>query len=195
MAENKISAYHLANNPTMFEPARSNTFRFIVTNFDNLLRAGVDRDTATSADYIKNAQETLEFAVVSFEPPKFSVQPIEIRRANSVMKAAGMPTFNTGTLVVTDFVGANTKGILAAWQGLVYNVKTDKIGYMTDYKKDCYVLELDVNSKLINQYLLHGCWVSDLTPDTFDVTAGDNKRNITAQIQYDWAELLPSDAE
>lgn len=195
MAENKVSAYHLANNPTMFEPARSNTFRFIVTNFDNLLRAGADPDSATDSDYLRNAQETLELAVVSFEPPKFSLGTIEIRRANSVMKAAGMPTFNTGSLVVTDYVGANTKGILAAWQGLAYNVKTDKIGYMTDYKKDCYVLEYDVNSRLINQYLLHGCWVQDLTPDTFDVTAGDNKRNITAVIQYDWAELLPSDVE
>ena len=144
MSENKISAYHLSSNPTMFEPARSNTFRFIVTNFDNLLRAGADKDTATSADYIRNAQETLEFAVVSFDPPKYSISPIEIRRANSVMKAAGMPTFSVGNLVVTDYVGANTKGILAAWQGLAYNVKTDKIGYMTDYKKDCYVLEYDV---------------------------------------------------
>lgn len=194
MAENKVSAYHLSNNPKMFEPARSNTFRFIVTNFDNLLRAGADKDTATSADYIKNAQETLEFAVVSFDPPKFTLSAIEIRRANSVMKAAGMPTFSTGNLVVTDYVGANTKGILAAWQGLAYNVKTDKIGYMTDYKKDCYILEYDVNTKLINQWLLHGCWVSDLSYDPFNVENGD-KRTVTAQITYDWAELLPSDAE
>lgn len=192
MADNIVSARHLASNPTMFEPNRANVFRFVVTDFDNLLRVGADKDLATSADYIKNAQETLEWAVVSFTPPKYSINPIEIRRANSVMKAAGMPTFNTGTLVVTDYVGADTKGILAAWQSLVYNPKTDRIGYMSDYKKDCYVLEYDVNNKLVHQWLLHGCWVSDLDYDQFNVEQAD-KRNITATITYDWAEMILSE--
>ena len=128
-------------------------------------------------------------------PPKFSLSTIEVRRANSVMKAAGVPTFNTGNLVVIDYVGADTKGILSAWQGLAYNVKTDKIGYMSDYKKDCYLLEYDVNNKLVRQWVLYGCWVQDLSYEDFDVESGDNKRLITASIVFDRAEMQPSDEE
>ena len=43
MAEN-FGAYHLANNPKMFEPARTNTFRFVVTDLDNILRVGFDKE-------------------------------------------------------------------------------------------------------------------------------------------------------
>ena len=44
--------YHLANNNDLYEPSRSNNFEFLVTDVDNLLRAGVDRDLAD--EVIKN---------------------------------------------------------------------------------------------------------------------------------------------
>lgn len=184
-----FGAYHLANAANdMYEPMRTNAFRFIVTDLDGLVRAGTE-------DVIKNAQELLEFSVVSSSVPSFSQSPITIRRGNSVMKAAGVPTFSEGSLVVKDYMGADGKSILLAWQALSYDVKSQTVGLMSKYKKDCYLIEYSPDySKIVRQWRLHGCWVSSVTQDDFNVENGD-ERNISATLQYDWAEQMLSDEE
>lgn len=188
MAEN-FGAYHLANAANdMYEPMRTNAFRFIVTDLDGLVRAG------TSSE-IQNAQELLEFSVVSVTVPTFSQSVIEIRRGNSVMKAAGIPTFTEGELVIKDYLGADGKSILLAWQNLSYNVKEQTVGLMSQYKKDCYLLEYSPDySRIVRQWILHKCWVSGISQDSFNVEDGA-ERNVTATIQYDWAEQILSDED
>ena len=114
---NNFGAYHLASAANdLYEPMRTNAFRFLVTDLDGLVRADSD-------DVIQNAQELLEFSVVSATVPTFTQEVITIRRGNSVMKAAGIPSFNEGELVIKDYMGADGKSILLAWQNLSYNVK------------------------------------------------------------------------
>ena len=188
MPEN-FGAYHLANAANdLYEPMRTNAFRFIVTDIDNLVRADSD-------DVIKNAQELLEFSVVSFTVPTFTQEPIIIRRGNSVMKAAGIPSFNEGELVIKDYMGADGKSILLAWQNLSYNVKEQTIGLMSEYKKDCYLVEYSPDySRIVRQWILHKCWVSGISQDAFNVEEG-GERQLSATIQYDWAEQILSDEE
>ena len=147
--ENQYGAYHLADNPSLYEPQRTNNFTFIVTGIDNILRVGVSAEEAEDNDYIKNAGNTLSFSVVSASIPMFSQEPITIRRGNSVMKAAGLPTFSEGSLEVNDYIGADSKSILMAWQNLSYNVNTEKVGLMSDYKKTCYLCEYSPDYKLV----------------------------------------------
>lgn len=188
MSDN-FGAYHLANAANdLYEPMRSNAFRFIVTDIDNLVRAD-------SSQTIKNAQERLEFSVVSSSVPTFTQSVLEIRRGNSVMKAAGVPTFSEGSLVINDYLGADGKSILLAWQALSYDVKTQRVGLMSKYKKDCYLLEYSPDySRIVRQWILHKCWVSGVSQDAFNVESGDT-RKVSATIQYDWAEQLVSDEE
>lgn len=187
----QIGAYHLADNPTLYEIQRNNNFEFIVTNIDNILRAGADEDDTDA--YISNASQTLRFSVVSVSLPTFSQAPIEIRRGNSVMKAAGAPTFNDGSLVVNDYIGADTKSALMAWQNLSYNVKTEKVGSMANYKKTCYLNEYTPDYKLVRTWKLMGCWVSGITQDQFNMDSGD-KKTISATITFDKAFMeLPDE--
>lgn len=108
MAQEQISAYHLADNPTLYEIQRDNNFDFIVTDIDNIARADDENSTIT------NAQDVLHFSVVSSTLPMFSQEVITINYGNSVMKAAGKPTFEQGSLVVNDYIGADTKSVLMA---------------------------------------------------------------------------------
>lgn len=187
MAE--FGAYHLASAANnMYEPMRTNAFRFIVTNLDGLVRAD-------STDTIQNAQELLEFSVVSVTVPTYSQEPVEIRRGNSVMKAAGIPKFETGELVIKDYMGADGKSILMAWQNLSYNVKTQAIGLMSKYKKDCYLLEYAPDySRIIRKWLYHGCWISGIKQDAYNVEEG-GARQVTANIEFDWAEQMLEEEE
>ena len=194
MADNKIGAYHLSDNPTLYEPARSNTFEFVVTNLGQLLRAGYSADQSNA--YLgTNAEELLRISVVSSTVPTFSQEPIIIRRGNSVMKAAGIPSFKDGSLVINDYIGADGKSILMAWQNLSYNVKTEKVGRMKDYKKDCYLMEYAPDYQLVRTWVLKGCWISDLQMPDFNQEDG-GKRQITATIQYDAAFMeMPTEEE
>ena len=186
---NNFGAYHLASAANdLYEPMRTNAFRFLVTDLDGLVRADSD-------DVIQNAQELLEFSVVSVTVPTFTQEPITIRRGNSVMKAAGVPTFDAGELVIKDYMGADGKSILLAWQNLSYNVKEQTIGHMSRYKKDCYLLEYTPDySRIVRQWILHGCWVSGISQDAFNVEEG-GERNVSATIEFDWAEQMLSDEE
>lgn len=187
MAESTITqygAYHLADNPTIYEPIRSNNFMFIVTGIDNILRVGADENDADAR--ITNASKSLQFSVTQASIPFFNQETITIRRGNSVIKAAGLPSFGEGSITIHDYIGADGKSVLMAWQNLSYNVKTEKVGLMSDYKMTCYLCEYDPNYKLVRTWKLLGCWVAGLSEDTFDMENGD-KKTITAKIEYDKA--------
>lgn len=185
--------YHLSDatdqsNPYLYEVQRDNNFEFLVTGVENLVR--VDSDQT-----ITNAQDTLKFSVVSAPIPMFTQQIIEIKRGNTIMKAAGVPTFSDGSIVVNDYIGADTKSSLMAWQQLSYNVKTEKVGRMVDYKKTCYLMEYTPDYKLVRTWKLLGCWVSGLQESEFSYE-NNGKKTITATITFDKAFMeLPDEEE
>ena len=60
MAEN-MGTYHLADNPQLYEPARSNNFEFIVMDIDELLRAGTKASgLEDEKNYIKKWSRNIE---------------------------------------------------------------------------------------------------------------------------------------
>ena len=133
----KINSFHISDNLDQYEFARDNCFEFVITDIDNLVRAGVDPElAATSADIIKNGSEAIRLGVQQSTVPFFSQANIELRMGNGVVKAAGLPTFPDGSIVVNDYIGLGTKSVLMAWQALSYNVKNQVVGKMSEYKKD-----------------------------------------------------------
>lgn len=183
-----IGTYHLAANPNFFEPSRTNNFEFVVTDIDNIIRAGMDGTESSAVQKIKNAQEIISLSVVSTSVPHFTQSTIEIKRGNSTLKYAGTPSFSAGTLRVNDYIGADTKAALMAWQSLSYNVYTEKVGLASQYKKDCWLVEYAPDGQVVRQWRMHGCWISALSEDDFNAEQND-KRQITVTIEYDRAEL------
>ena len=179
--------YHLADNPSLYEPARTNNFEFLVTDIDDLLYAGVDRNTASEKDHIKNGQETLRISVLSSSVPHFNLSVIDVKRGNNTMHVAGVPTFGNQTLVLNDFMGAKTKDVLLAWQALAYDVRTEKVQRASKYKKDCTLIEYSPDyEEVIRYWDIKGCWISELSEDEFSNETNDKKK-VTATIVYDKA--------
>lgn len=181
-----IGTYHLADNPQYFEPQRSNTFEFVVTDIDGIRRAGALPDDATAV--FSNAQEMLRLSVTQCPIPHYSQEVISVKRGNTTVKYAGPMTFGEGQLTVNDYIGADTKSILMAWQNLSGNIQTEKVGSVatTNYKKDCYLIEYTPDFRIVRQWVLKGCWISSLSEDNYDSESGDKKR-IQSTIQYDKA--------
>jgi hypothetical protein len=176
--------YHISSNIANYELARSNYFTFIVENLGTLVRSDFGLVDPTEQDVITNGQEVIKLSVSKASVPHFSIAPIEMRRGNSVVKYAGNPTFDAGTLECQDFVGIDTKSTLMAWQALAYDVVNDKGGRAINYKKNCTLVEYDQAGNEIRHWDLIGCWISNITEDEFDVSA-DGDRKISCELQFD----------
>lgn len=183
--------YHLTNNPDIYEPARNNNFEFLVTGIDSLLKAGVDRETANESDYIKNGQEALRVAVESSSVPHFALGVIEVKRGNNTAKFAGLPTFQSASITLKDYISVNSgysnpKDVMLAWQALAYDVRSEKISRSNVYKRTCTLTEYSPDYEIVRQWTLEGCWCSEVSEDPFS-TENEGQRRFTATIVFDKA--------
>lgn len=187
---NSLSAKHISTNLANYEAARTGFFSLIVDDIDNIINAAYSGEAsdATANDKIARAQETLKLNVVKASVPHFTLDVKQYKRGNDTVKFAGVPEFNQGSITVDDVVGLDTKSILMAWQALAYNVYTRKGGRMKDYKKTCTLIEYTQDFEQVRSWTLYGCWVSSIDESDFD-KENDDKRQITAKIEYDRAEM------
>lgn len=183
--------YYLADNPATYEIQRSNNFEFIVTGIKGMLRPGAT-GTESNAYFNLDSQKVIRLSVSKAPIPHFSQSPISVRRGNNELKYAGVPTFSNGQISVVDYIGAATKEVLMAWQNLSYNVNTEKVGLVEDYKKDCYLMEYSPDQQLVRKWILKGCWISSISEGDYDSESND-KKMITATIEYDMAKIDYSD--
>ena len=112
MAIEQIGTYHLSDNPQLFEIQRNNNYIFSVPllggpNGDPLLRAGAVGTEANAE--LKNASELLRLSVNSAFVPHFSQEAIEVKRGNSTLYYAGVPSFEAGQLTFHDFIAFSSK--------------------------------------------------------------------------------------
>ncbi len=201
---NSLHAEHISTNLANYEAARTGFFTLLVDQVlpndanasGDMVKAtytGEHRD-ATASDKISapKMQEAIKLNVLTFDVPHFELETLQYRRGNDVVKFAGVPTFNSGSLKVDDIVGIDTKSVLMAWQNLAYDVHKRKGGRMKDYKRNCTLIEYTQDYEQVRQWRLYGCWIKTLSEDAFD-RENDGKRAITATIEYDRAEMLEAE--
>lgn len=180
------STYHISAELGTYEVARSNFFTFVVEGLDRLVHADFalgDRSEAAGEDVITNGQEIIKLSVSKASVPHFAINPIEVRRGNSIVKYAGNPSFDAGSLELEDFVGLGTKDALMAWQAAAYDVVNDKGGRASEYKHNCTLIEYTQDHEQVRYWELVGCWISAISESEFDVSAdGDRKINVTLQF-------------
>ena len=187
---NSLSAQHISSNLANYEAARTGFFSLIVDDIDNIIKASYsgEKDAAADSDKIARAQEILKLNVISAPVPHFNLEVLKYKRGNDTVTFAGVPDYQTGSIKVDDVVGLDTKSILMAWQALAYNVYTRKGGRMKDYKKNATLIEYTQDFEQVRSWTLYGCWVSEVSEDEFNKES-DGKRQITAKIEYDRAEM------
>lgn len=181
-------AYYMADNPTYWEPQRTNNFEFIVPGLAAKLPAIVNNTYAKT-----NADEVLRLAVEESSVPHFSLGVIEIQRGNTKIKYAGVPTFGAGSLTVNDWIGAGVKDVLHAWQRKAFDVRTEKIGIASDYKLDyAYLQELTPDSQVVRTWKMYGVWVSEVSEGNYN-HASEGVQKVSVTFQYDKADIDTDD--
>lgn len=188
MANSKIGTYHLADNPQLYEIQRNNTFEFVVTDIDDIKRAGAIGTESNAT--IPNAQEVLRMSVNKASVPHFTQEVVAVKRGNTTLKYAGVPTFSEGSFSFNDFIGADTKSILMAWQALSCDIENEKVGSLdvTPYKKKAYLIEYTPDYRKVRTWVMYGCWISSLSEGEYSSEDG-GKHQIDCTIQYDRAKI------
>jgi len=187
--QSSLGTYHMADNANLYEIQRTNNFEFIImfgaaaTLNDAGLTLPYDVDNAD--DW---AQEVLRMSVSEASIPHFTQSPIAIKRGNSTIKYAGTPEFSDGSLTLNDYIGADTKSILMAWQSQSYDVKTEKVGLATDYKKTAQLIEYSPDLQKVRSWTLYGCWITSISEPNYN-SDDSGKHNIQVGIAYDKAVI------
>lgn len=181
------SAYRLSDTSNLYEPQRKNNFEIAILGLEDIFAAG--QTTASNNPLVmKNVETPLRLMVYEAPIPHFKQDEIEIKRGNSKIYFAGVPTFDGGSIKVYDTIGADTKDILMAWQNLSYNIATDKVGLASDYKKTAYLTEYTTDWQAVRTWKLEGCWLKGLSEDNATWQDGAYK-TISADIRYDRAYI------
>ena len=177
-----VGAYHFSANKELFEIQRGNNFDFVIDkSLDNLSAYGNETKT------FPKAQENIRLSVSSASVPHFSQNAIEVRRGNTAVKYAGVLSWSSGSIECYDFIGAETKDILMAWQARSGNPMYQTVGQQADYKVTANLIEYTPDyNQIVRTWRLDGCWISSIDEDAFSVDA-NGARKIRCTIEYDRA--------
>ena len=191
----EISA-SISENLSSYEAARSGFFILVVDGLDDLLKPDYkgEAENAEDSDKIKKAQETLKLSVTKCPVPHFEIATNEYRRGNDVVKFAGVPTWNGGTITVADYIGLDTKSLLMSWLYKAYNPHTRKGGRMKDYKKTATLCEYTQDYELIRTWTIEGMFITKITEDDFD-KENDGPRKLNVEFVFDRATVDLPDEE
>ena len=187
-AGDRLGTYYLTDNPKYYEIQRSNNFVFYVSGLSKAFNIANNKYAQDNAD------DVIKISVNRATVPHFTQSTIQVKRGNNTMKFAGVPEFGSGSIDLNDYIGAGTKDVLLAWQNKSYDVRTEKVGLASDYKKDAYLLEYTPDYQLVRTWKLMGCWISGLSEGEYSHDSAD-KHIISATIEYDKAWIDISDVE
>lgn len=179
---NDIGSYHFAANKETFEIQRGNNFEFVIDpSLNNMQAFGSDTKT------FPNARDLIRLSVSSASVPHYSQNVIDVRRGNTAVKYAGTISYDTGSITCYDFIGAETKDILMAWQAKSGDPLNQTVGLQSDYKFTASLVEYPPDySSIVRTWKLDGCWISNISEEDFSVDA-DGSRRISVTIVYDRA--------
>lgn len=175
-------SYHFAAKKEFYEIQRGNNFEFIIdTNLNNMNAFGSETKT------FPNAKDFIKLSVSAASVPHFSQSVIDVRRGNTAVKYAGVISYDTGSLQCYDFIGAETKDILMAWQAKSGDPLKQTVGLQADYKFQATLVEYPPDySEIVRTWKLDGCWISNISEEDYSVDA-DGSRKINVTIVYDRA--------
>lgn len=192
-ADLDLNTAHISKQLENYEAARTGFFTMMPMNSDDsVLQLIADKMKEYAGDFSYDPaqiQEALKLNVIKAKIPHFSVETLSYRRGNEVVKFAGVPTFDEGSITVDDIVGIDTKSMLEAWLELAYDLNTRTGGRMYEYKMDWLLTEYTQDYRPVRTWRLVGCFISALSEDDFDKTS-DGARQISATIQYDRATMV-----
>lgn len=168
----------LSDNP-LYQPQLTNHFEMYIYLPSSLVQGDEKK--------ILDARKYITLAVKSVDAPDLAVNTLEIPHGNTKVNIAGqVNSKQTGTMVVNDYIGANTKEILFNWMSLVNNPYTGQMGWAANYKCKAQCIKYSPDGALLDGWVYTGFFPTSVGEDNMSKD-GSNINTITVQYAYDLA--------
>jgi hypothetical protein len=129
--------------------------------------------------------EIIRMAAESVKIPSINVETTELRHGNEIVKVATNPSFDGGSLVMKDAIGADLEMAIWEWFTRVLDIENDSVmGLVVNYKMTTRLIQYSPNNSVARTWKCLGVFPTSF--DAGDLTyAQPDKKLITANMSVD----------
>lgn len=121
--------------------------------------------------------------------PKFTNAEVEIPHVNNTRYIKGKTTWESIDITTHDPISPAASRQFMEWALLHHDSATGVDGYKEEYAKDISVKMLSPLGTTIEEWVLHGAWLTNVDFGNLDMSSAEPVE-ISATIRYDWADLV-----
>jgi hypothetical protein len=128
------------------------------------------------------------YLIKSSAKPQISNGEIALDHINVKRYVKGKSVWNTITVSLYDAIVPSGAQAVMEWVRLHHESATGRDGYSTFYKKDVTIHQLSPLGEVIEEWILHGTYITDSNFGSLDWSSEDVV-SIEMTLRYDWAFL------
>ena len=128
------------------------------------------------------------FLVKTSDKPKLTVGEVTLDMINVKRYVKGKSEWGTIAMTLYDAIVPSGAQAVMEWIRLHHESATGRDGYSSFYKKELRLHQLSPLGEVIEEWILHGAFISDAGFGSFDWSS-DAVQEISLTIRFDWAFL------
>ena len=128
------------------------------------------------------------YLIKSSAKPQISNGEIALDHINIKRYVKGKSVWNTITVSLYDAIVPSGAQAVMEWVRLHHESASGRDGYSTFYKKDVTIHQLSPLGEVIEEWILHGTYITDSNFGTLD-WGSEDVVSIEMTLRYDWAFL------
>lgn len=132
---------------------------------------------------IAGLSDDITLAVSSFTMPKVGTGEIELPHGNTSVFVAGKPTYEAGSFVINDAIGADIEAQLLIWYRMVYDERTDQVGWAQDYQRQATIYQYSPDGLVSRKWSVIGLWPTNIDFGDMSYETAD-KKTISMTVRY-----------
>jgi hypothetical protein len=129
------------------------------------------------------------YLIKTTDKPTISNGEMALDHINVKRYVKGKSEWNTITVTLYDPIVPSGAQEVMKWVRDHHESATGRDGYSTFYKKEIRLQQLSPLGEVIEEWILHGAFITEAGFGTLDWGAGDSAVEISLTLRYDWAFL------
>ena len=128
------------------------------------------------------------YLIKAASKPSMTNGEVALDMINVKRYVKGKSEWNTITMTLYDAIVPSGAQAVMEWVRLHHESATGRDGYSSFYKKEIRLHQLSPLGEVIEEWILHGAFLTESNFGTLDCTS-DSVQEIELTVRYDWAFL------
>jgi hypothetical protein len=129
------------------------------------------------------------YLIKTTDKPTISNGEMALDHINVKRYVKGKSEWNTISVTLYDPIVPSGAQAVMEWVRLHHESATGRDGYSSYYKKEIRMQQLSPLGEVIEEWILHGAFITEAGFGSLDWGSGDTAVEISLTLRYDWAFL------